>query len=73
MALEPVELVYLVTNEYDGSDEAGFAWDDPLAAVPWPLPAPTPDGHPILSERDSANPSLADLVARLRLEEPSAG
>jgi dTDP-4-dehydrorhamnose 3,5-epimerase len=73
MALESVELVYLVTNEYDGSDEAGFAWDDPLAAVPWPLPAPTPDGHPILSERDSANPSLADLVARLRLEEPSAG
>jgi hypothetical protein len=54
MALEPVDLVYLVTNEYDGSDEAGFAWDDALAAVPWPLPAPTPDGRPILSERDRA-------------------
>lgn len=66
MALEPVELVYLVTNEYDGSDEAGFAWDDDLAAVPWPLPAPTPDGEPILSERDRANPSLAELVERLR-------
>jgi dTDP-4-dehydrorhamnose 3,5-epimerase len=29
LALEPIELVYLVTNEYDGSDELGFAWDDP--------------------------------------------
>ena len=46
MSLEPVDLVYLVTNEYDGSDEAGFAWDDRLAAVPWPLPAATPDGRP---------------------------
>ena len=66
MALEPVELVYLVTNEYDGSDEAGFAWDDPLAAVPWPLPAATPDGRPILSGRDRSNPSLTVLVERLR-------
>ena len=29
LALEPLELLYLVTNEYDGSDELGFAWDDP--------------------------------------------
>ena len=36
LALEPLELVYLVTTAYDGSDELGFAWDDPLAAVPWP-------------------------------------
>jgi dTDP-4-dehydrorhamnose 3,5-epimerase len=73
MALEPVDLVYLVTNEYDGSDEAGFAWDDALAAVPWPLPAPTPDGRPILSERDRANPSLVELVARLRAEDGPGG
>ena len=66
MALERVELVYLVTTEYDGSDERGFAWDDPLAAVPWPLPAPTPDGEPILSDRDRSNPSLTELVAQLR-------
>lgn len=66
MALEAVELVYLVTAEYDGTDERGFAWDDELAAVPWPLPAPTPDGQPILSDRDRSNPSLADLVAELR-------
>jgi len=66
LALDDLELVYLVTNEYDGSDELGFAWDDPTAAVPWPLVASTPDGRPILSGRDQTNPSLLELVARLR-------
>lgn len=66
LALEPLELVYLVTNEFDGSDELGFAWDDPLASVPWPAVAGTPDGRPILSDRDRSNPSLEELVARLR-------
>jgi hypothetical protein len=28
--------------------------------------AGTPGGHPILSERDGSNPSLEELVARLR-------
>jgi dTDP-4-dehydrorhamnose 3,5-epimerase len=64
LALEPLDLIYFVTNEYDGSDELGFAWDDPDAAVPWP-PIPTPDGRPILSGRDSANPSLRELVRSL--------
>ena len=68
LALEPLELVYLVTNEYDGSDELGFAWDDADASVPWPEVPGTPDGRPILSDRDRANPSLAALVARLRAE-----
>ena len=66
LALEPLELVYLVTNLYDGSDELAIAWDDPLAAVAWPSIAATPDGRPILSGRDRANPSLAALVERLR-------
>ncbi|HZL33159.1 MAG TPA: dTDP-4-dehydrorhamnose 3,5-epimerase, partial [Verrucomicrobiae bacterium] len=65
LALEALELIYLVTNEYDGSDELGFAWDDPAVAVPWPS-CPTPDGRPILSERDQANPTLAGLLQRLR-------
>jgi len=68
LALGPVELLYLVTNEYDGSDELGFAWDDPSAAVPWPPVPDTPDGRPILSDRDRSNPSLAELVVRLRHE-----
>jgi len=66
LAVEALELIYLVTNEYDGSDELGFAWDDPAAAVPWPAVRETADGHPILSDRDRANPPLRDLVARLR-------
>ena len=66
LAIEPLTLVYLVTNEYDGSDELGFAWDDPDAAVEWPPVAGTPGGRPILSDRDRANPPLRDLVARLR-------
>lgn len=66
LALEPLQLLYLVTNPYDGTDELGFAWDDPLAAVPWPGIPDTPDGRPILSDRDRANPPLAALVERLR-------
>jgi dTDP-4-dehydrorhamnose 3,5-epimerase len=65
LALEGLELLYLVTNEYDGSDELGFAWDDPAVGVPWPRLAMTADGRPILSDRDRANPTLADLVASL--------
>jgi dTDP-4-dehydrorhamnose 3,5-epimerase len=65
LALEPLELIYLVTNEYDGTDELGFAWDDPLAAVPWPALHMTTDGRPILSDRDRSNPTLRELVDRL--------
>ena len=66
LALDPVELIYLVTTEYDSSDERGFAWDDPLAAVPWPDVPASPNGGPILSARDRTNPSLEALVAELR-------
>ena len=66
LALEPLQLIYLVTNAYDGSDELGFAWDDPLAAVAWPPVPESSDGRPILSDRDRSNPSLAELVERLR-------
>jgi dTDP-4-dehydrorhamnose 3,5-epimerase-like enzyme len=65
LAIEPLELVYFVTSPYDGSDELGFAWDDPLAAVPWPA-LTTSDGRPILSGRDRSNPPLGDVVVRLR-------
>ena len=66
LALEPLEVIYLVSNEFDGTDELGFAWDDPAVAVPWPPVPGTPDGRPILSGRDQANPPLAELMARLR-------
>jgi dTDP-4-dehydrorhamnose 3,5-epimerase len=65
LAVEPLELVYFVTNPYDGSDELGFAWDDPEVAVPWPGRSGPTGGHPILSPRDAANPPLRELLGRL--------
>lgn len=59
-ARDPLTLVYLTTNEYDGTDDVGFRWDDPTLDVAWP------DRAPILSPRDAAAPSLASLVAQLR-------
>jgi dTDP-4-dehydrorhamnose 3,5-epimerase len=58
-ARDELTLVYFVTNPYDGTDEHGFAWNDPMAAVPWP------DAAPILSARDQAAPSLRDLLNQL--------
>jgi dTDP-4-dehydrorhamnose 3,5-epimerase len=55
-----LSLVYLVTNEYDGSDEHGFIWNDPAVPISWP------DPDPILSARDAEAPSLAQLIAQLR-------
>ena len=66
LALEPLELIYLVSAEYDGTDEWGFAWDDPAVGVPWPVLDATADGRPITSGRDAANPLLVELVVRLR-------
>lgn len=66
LALEALEFLYLVTNEYDGTDELGFAWDDPQVGIRWPIVPATPDGRPILSERDRSNPSLEALAARVR-------
>jgi dTDP-4-dehydrorhamnose 3,5-epimerase len=66
LALQPLQLMYLVTNEYDGTDELGFAWDDPAVGIEWPPIPGTPDGRPILSDRDLSNPTLVDLVSSLR-------
>lgn len=60
-AISDMMLIYLVTNEYDGSDEHGFAWDDADAAIPWPTREVT------LSERDAANPPLRDVLGSLGL------
>ena len=68
LAIDALDLLYIVTNEYDGRDELGFAWDDPEANIEWPAIA-TGDGAPILSDRDMANPSLVALIARLRQAE----
>jgi dTDP-4-dehydrorhamnose 3,5-epimerase-like enzyme len=69
LALEPTQLLYLVTAEYDSKDEFGFRWDDPATGINWPRAALEEDG-PILSERDRSSPSLASLVALLRKQLP---
>jgi dTDP-4-dehydrorhamnose 3,5-epimerase len=68
LAIEPLELLYLVTNWYDGSDELGFAWDDPAVGVPWPDVPEAAGGRPIVSDRDARNPPLSQLIADIRAE-----
>jgi dTDP-4-dehydrorhamnose 3,5-epimerase len=59
LALTDVDLIYLVTNTYDASDENAIIWDDPMLAIPWKTHSP------ILSERDNSNPRLDwNLVPR---------
>lgn len=55
-AFDETLLLYLVSNEYDGGDEYGFAWNDATAAIEWPA------GEPILSERDRTNPFLDEVA-----------
>lgn len=58
-ALTDVTLTYLVDRYHDPDDERGLAWDDPDAAIPWPL------ADPVLSERDRNNPKRADIRPHL--------
>jgi dTDP-4-dehydrorhamnose 3,5-epimerase len=49
-------LTYLVDNYYNGDDELGLLWNDPDVNADWGFDAP------ILSNRDSSNPLLKDIV-----------
>jgi len=51
----------LVTNEDDGADELGFAWEDRAVGAPSP-PVDTLDGRAILSKPDRFNPTRAEGV-----------
>ena len=53
LALTDVDLIYLVTQEYDATDEHGIAWDDPTLNVDW-----GGEAGPLLSDRDASNPPL---------------
>ena len=54
-AITDATITYLVDNYYNPDDELGVAWDDPALAVTWP------GATPILSDRDRANPRIADI------------
>ena len=55
-ALTDARLLYLVTNEYDGTDEQGLRFDDPALGFAWPVPAG------VVSDRDRTAPTAADVV-----------
>ena len=60
-AHDDVVMSYLVTGEYDGTDELGVAWNDPDLGITWP------EGQPVLTERDQKNPRLAEVPADRRV------
>jgi dTDP-4-dehydrorhamnose 3,5-epimerase len=49
---DDTELLYLIDTAYRPGAASGIRWDDPLLAIPWPIP------DPILSERDRGLPWL---------------
>jgi dTDP-4-dehydrorhamnose 3,5-epimerase len=53
---DEADVLYRLSSYYDPDLESGIAWDDPEVAVHWPI------SDPILSERDRAAPSLADMT-----------
>lgn len=67
--LTDVTITYLVDAYYDPADELGVAWDDPVIAADWGLGSRAP----VLSERDLANPGVADIPDGIRPGWASAG
>jgi dTDP-4-dehydrorhamnose 3,5-epimerase len=53
---------YKCTTLYDASDEIGIAYNDPELAITWPVDAP------LVSKRDAANATLAEMMPLLRGE-----
>jgi dTDP-4-dehydrorhamnose 3,5-epimerase len=55
VALTAATLTYLVDNYYDGDDEYGVAWNDPVLGIDWGV------NEPVLSARDRQNRLLKDI------------
>jgi dTDP-4-dehydrorhamnose 3,5-epimerase len=58
--LTDLTITYLVDSYYNPTDELGVAWDDPDIGADWGVE------EPVLSGRDQANPTRADIAAALR-------
>lgn len=62
VTLEPdTEVVYKVTGTYAPDHDRGLAWDDPDIGIDWPLDGPSGKISPVLSDKDTKHPKLADL------------
>ena len=57
---ERADVEYKCTTHYDAKDEVTIRWNDPAIGVTWPC------SNPILSARDRAAPTLAEVKRRLR-------
>jgi dTDP-4-dehydrorhamnose 3,5-epimerase len=52
LAIDDLDLIYLVTRTYDPDDEHGIAWNDSVLGIDWQVDTP------VLSPRDQMNPPL---------------
>jgi dTDP-4-dehydrorhamnose 3,5-epimerase len=59
---ETAEVIYKCTDVYVPGDEIGVRWNDPALGIAWPTQ------EPLLSPKDAALPTLAELQARLTHE-----
>lgn len=55
--VEDCEVQYKVSGYYDPECDRGLAWDDPDIGIDWPLNGKSP----ILSDKDTRQPRLAEL------------
>jgi len=53
---DSADIVYKCSDFYAPEDEGGILWSDPNLAIDWPI------ANPLLSEKDSRLPHLADVL-----------
>jgi dTDP-4-dehydrorhamnose 3,5-epimerase len=56
---ESVQFLYKCSDFFDAADEHGILWNDPGLSIPWDT------AYPIVSERDSKFPKLAEVPREL--------
>ncbi len=56
---ESAHVLYKCTTFYDREDEVALLWNDPQVGIHWPT------GTPLLSPRDQAAPTLAEILHKL--------
>lgn len=62
---DPADVSYRIDREHDPSEDVSIAFDDADLAIPWPLPAS------MVSDRDRAAPSLAEVLRQLGAAQPA--